>query len=90
MEKQKKRHKVYSQTFNNIIEISKLREDLDCIEKLGVTHIEIDSGYASNYVNVEAFSERIETDEEYDIRITRQKRRDLSQLENIKSKYGIK
>lgn len=79
------------------VSISKIREDLDAIEKLGATHVEIEHGvsYDCSYVEIDAYAERIETDEECKQRIdemnARQaevKRRELQQLEALKLKYG--
>jgi len=78
------------------VEISKLREDLDALEKLGVTSIDIEpeSSYDCDYVGIEAYCNRIETDEEYTERINEQKRRedelkrrDLEQLQRLQEKY---
>lgn len=99
MEKQIRDFKVsYSLDWQYGVAISKIREDLDELEKLGVTHIEIEiqSEYGSSYVKIEPISKRIETDEEYNKRIgdiekrnEDQKRRDLEQLAKLKSKYGL-
>lgn len=78
------------------VEISKLREDLDALEKLGVTHVDIEPelSYDCAYVEIEAHCNRIETDEEYKQRIDEQKRRDdevmrrdLEQLQKLQEKY---
>ena len=80
------------------VEISKIRADLDAIEKLGATHVEIEHGisYDCSYVEIDAYANRIETDEEFNARIDkinkRQeeiKRRELEQLEKLKSKYEM-
>ena len=80
------------------IEISKLRVDLDAVEKLGATHIEIEHGvsYDSSYVEIYAIAQRIETDDEFNTRVlelnSRQdeiKRRELQELEKLKAKYGL-
>jgi len=99
MEKEVRRFKVdYSLDWEYGVEISKLRDDLDAIEALGATHVEIESGisYDSAYVTIEAISEHLETDEEFKLRVEetekRQseiKRRELEQLEKLKSKYGL-
>lgn len=78
------------------VSISKLREDLDAIEKLGATHVEIEHGvsYDCSYVEIDAYAERIETDEECQQRINKMnarqaevKSRELAQLEALKLKY---
>ena len=80
------------------VEISKLRADLDAIEALGATHVEIESSvmYDCVYVTIKPVSEHLETDEEFKARVDevekRQseiKRRELEQLEKLKSKYGL-
>ena len=80
------------------VKIKKLREDLDELEKLGVTEIEIEAeeNYGNTSVTIEAFINRVETDEEFKVRVNEfnrreeeVKRRELQQLEQLKSKYGI-
>ena len=98
MEKEVRRFKVdYSLDWEYGGEIKKLREDLDAIEKLGATHVEIESGvsYDCPFVTIEPMAERIETDEEFKARVDQAnrrqeetKRRELEQLEKLKSKYG--
>ena len=99
MEKQVRRFKVdfdFNWTYG--VEIKKLKDDLDTLEKLGVTEIEIEAeyNYGSASVTIEAFINRLETDEECNARITKEnqrqediKRRELAELEKLKSKYGI-
>ena len=88
----------YSLDWEHRVEISKLRADLDAIEALGATHVEIESSimYDCAYVTIEPVSEHLETDEEFKARVKeveqRQseiKRRELEQLEKLKSKYGL-
>ena len=78
------------------VEISKIRADLDALEKLGATHIEVEGGesYDCPYVKIEGYVDRIETDEEYlqrtgeqEAREEEHKRRELDQLERLKKKY---
>jgi len=80
------------------VEISKIRSDLDAIEKLGATHVEIEHGvsYDCSYVEIDAIAIRLETDEEYNARIDginkRQesiKRDELHQLEMLKAENTI-
>ena len=99
MEKEVRRFKVdYSLDWEYGVEVSKLRADLDAIEALGATHVEIESNisYDCSYVTIEPISEHLETDEEFKERVEevekRQseiKRRELEQLEKLKSKYGL-
>ena len=98
MEKQEKDFKInYSLDWTYGIEISKLREDLNAVEKLGATHIIIEHGviYECSYVEIDAIARRIETDEEFEERVRQitqrqeeQKRRELQEFERLKSKYG--
>jgi len=99
MEKEIRRFKVdYSLDWEYGVEISKLRADLDAIEALGATHVEIESciSYDCSYLIIEPVSKRLETDEEFKARAEevekRQseiKRRELEQLEKLKAKYGL-
>ena len=79
------------------VEIKKLREDLEAIEKLGATHVEIEpwENYGSASVTICSISERMETDEEFIARELKEKhrqeeikQRELKELERLKSKYG--
>jgi hypothetical protein len=78
------------------IAISKLREDLDALEKLGATDVEINAtdewGYPS--ISIKAFQRRLETDEEFQQRVedetakeAQQRARDLETLRILKEKY---
>lgn len=99
MEKVVRRFKVdYPLDWEYGVEISKIRADLDAIEALGATHIEIETGidYECSYVTIEPVSEHLETDEEFKARVeefekkqSEIKRRELEQLEKLKSKYGL-
>jgi hypothetical protein len=99
MEKRVKRVEVpFNFEWTYGVTIEKLREDLDELEKLGVKEIDIkvEEFWGSNSVTIEAFIEREETDEEFQIRLNienkRQeeiKRRDLELLEKLKLKYGM-
>ncbi len=98
MEKLKKQFKVdYSLEWTYGVEITKLREDLDALEKLGATHVNIDSyeSYGCSYIEIEAKCERFETDQEFENRISEIKRREqvkknreLAEFEKLKLKYG--
>jgi hypothetical protein len=82
---------------NGRIAISKLRADLDAVEKLGATYIEINSieSYGNAYVDINAYIIRIETDEEFDEKVKRitireeqQKCRDIEEFEMLKHKLS--
>jgi hypothetical protein len=86
----------YSLDWTYGVEISKIRSDLDALEKLGATHvnIEVETSYDYSYIVANAFAFRTETDSEYKERIDKErewqeqiKRRDLEQLEILKTKY---
>ena len=72
MEKQIRKFKVnfdFDWTYG--VQIKKLKEDLETLEKLGVTEIEIEAedNWGSPSVTIEAFAERLETDEEFKERL---------------------
>jgi len=78
------------------VEIGKIREDLDIIEEMGATHVDIesDSSYDSSYVIINVISERVETDRECLARAEAVKnrfdiikKREMDQLERLKLKY---
>lgn len=78
------------------VELSKIKEDINELEKLGVTDIEIESvdDYDGSSVNIQAFIDRLETDEECGLRINKEKirkeeieKRELEQFEKLKLKY---
>ena len=99
MEKQVRRFKVdfdFNWTYG--VEIKKLKEDLDTLEKLGVTEIEIEAkeNWGSASVTIEAYTNRLETDDECKARTDNEnkrqediKRRELAELQELKSKYGM-
>lgn len=73
------------------ISILKLRDELDRLEKLGATHIEIEpyDDYASPYVIINAYVNRLETDEEYSDRISKENfDKEMQQLRELQEKYG--
>lgn len=98
MKKQVRRFKVpFNFDWTYGVEIKKLREDLDELEKLGVTTIDIEAqeNYGSASVTIEAYVNRLETDEECQARIDvenrrqeEQRRRELELLEKLKARYG--
>jgi hypothetical protein len=55
------------------VEISKIREDLDALEKLGATRVDIvaDANYDCACISFQGYVEREETDEEYLKRTTK-------------------
>jgi hypothetical protein len=78
--------------------ISEIRKDLDTLEKLGATEIDMYVYYVDDYpvVRMEAFSSRLETDEECSARTASEKVRleevkqlELAKMYAIKEKYGI-
>ena len=78
------------------VELSKIKEDINELEKLGVTDIEIESvtDYDCSSVNIQAFISRLETDEECGLRINKEKirkeeieKRELAYFEELKLKY---
>ena len=97
MEKQTKQFNVdYDLRWEYGITISKLRQDLDELEKLGATHIDIDVSVSYDCANItiEAKCERLETDEEFEKRTNAikqseasVKQRELNELNRLKQKY---
>lgn len=78
------------------VTITQIREDLDALEKLGVTSIDMDTmdNYGSISISIEAISNRLETDEEYFERKKKEdefadklKQAELKQLEILQNKY---
>ncbi|MCP4984917.1 MAG: hypothetical protein GY928_02275 [Colwellia sp.] len=74
------------------ITISEIRKDLDYLEELGanIIHIEIEDDYAT----IDAISNRLETDKEFEERIERTNKqndlirvKELEQLKMLKNKY---
>ncbi len=83
-------------TYDN--EISKIKSDLEALEKLGATHINIESNisYDVAYTEIEAYCERIETDEEFKDRVDflknreeEQRQREIEQFNRLKSKLNL-
>jgi len=78
------------------VTIEKIRKDLDELEKLGVTSIEIEAEecYGSYSVSIKAIANRLETNEEYLERKKKEKeysdrikQMELKQLETLQNKY---
>ena len=97
MEKQTIRVEVdYQFDWSYGVSISKIREDLDKMEALGVTEIELtpEQFYESVSLMQTGIIERMETDEEVEARINTVKKREaarrkveLAQLKALKAKY---
>lgn len=97
MEKQIKKFKVpYHLDWTYGVSIEEIRKDLDELEKLGVKQINIESVdyYGSLSVLIEAYTEREETDLEYENRINEErviqekiKVLELKKLEELKRRY---
>ena len=100
MEKQIRRFKVnfdFDWTYG--VELKKLKSDIEELEKLGVTevYIKAEDYYGSPSVTIEAFTERLETDEEFKERLDKEKKIkeqivliELQELERLKAKYNTK
>jgi len=80
------------------VAIDQLRKDLDELEKLGVTEIDIsaDENHGCASATIKAFVERQETDDEFEKRVNEEKQRqeqikisELQQLERLKAKYNM-
>lgn len=78
------------------VSIEQIRKDLDELEKLGVKEVEIEpyDSYGSSSVSIEAYINRIETDEEYSKRVERENNmkkqtemKELELLKKLKEKY---
>lgn len=75
------------------VTVEKIREDLDILEKLGVVEVLIETDW-NNDIQIEAYINRLETDEEYEKRIEEERLRkkalelrELQQFEKLKKKY---
>jgi len=98
MEKQEQDFKLnYSLEWTYGVEISQLKKDIEELEKLGATHVNIEPSisYDCPYVEIDAICRRIETDEEFEqrkkeaeARQEQNRQRELKQLADLKSKYG--
>ena len=75
------------------VEISKIREDLDTLEKLGATHVQAEAyeSYDCIYMSFGGYANREETDQEFKNRINELRRleqvtkdRELEQLRQLK------
>lgn len=88
----------YSLDWTYGIDIEDLRKDLDELEKLGATHIEIEPyvSYDCPGVSIDAYANRLETDDEYNERVRIEKfrkkeieDRELEQLMKLQEKYNL-
>ena len=96
-EKQVKRVKIDCRIdWEGYFAIEELRKDLDKLEKLGATHVDIGiyDGHCSPRLEVDSYNEMLETDKEFQQRIENQKMiREHSKLEEfelfkkLKQKY---
>jgi hypothetical protein len=99
MEKQEQDFKLnYSLDWTYEVKISQLKKDIEEIEKLGATHVNIqpDVSYDCPITRIDAICRRIETDEEFELRKKefeahqeQNRQRELKQLAQLKSKYGM-
>lgn len=99
MEKQEQDFKLnYSLDWTYGVSIEQLKKDIEELEKLGATHVNIEHGisYDCSYVEIDAICRRIETDEEFEQRKkeveARQeqfRQQELRQLAELKAKYGL-
>ena len=97
MEKQIREFEVnYRLNWLDGVEISKIKTDIEELEKLGATYVNIDRAYSygDTYIEIIATSKRLETYEECQIRIKEEEERmervkqlELKQLEKLKAKY---
>ena len=94
MEKKIMRLKVnYHLDWDDRVSIAKIREDLDELEKLGATDINIDyeDYFGTIFIKFKPFKEAIETDEEYEERIkNEQKQREAKRLESYNEYLRLK
>lgn len=99
MEKQERDFKInYPLDWTYGVSIEQLKKDIEEIEKLGATHVNIEHGisYDCSYVDIDVICRRIETDEEFEQRKKedeaiqeRRRQRELKQLAELKAKYGL-
>lgn len=97
MEKIKKDIKLnYPLDWTYGVSIEKLKKDIEEIENLGATHVNIEHGisYDCSYVEIDVICRRIETDEEFEqrkkeveARQEQYRQQELKQLIELKAKY---
>ena len=80
------------------VELSKFKKDIEELEKLGVTHLDIEAyeSYGCATITIDAINERFETDSEVQKRIDdeefrkqRGKENALAQIERLKREHNI-
>lgn len=78
------------------VEISQIRKDIDALERLGATHVDvgIEDSWGDRFVKFSPISERMETEEELKLRVAAEKEREdrlrnieIEQLRKLKEKY---
>ena len=99
MEKQEQDFEInYSLDWTDDVSIEQLKKDIEELEKLGATHVNIEPfiSYDCAYVEINAICRRIETDEEFEqrkkeaeARQEHNRQRELKQLAELKAKYGL-
>ena len=99
MEKQEQDFEInYSLDWAYGVSIEQLKKDIEELEKLGATHINIEPyiSYDCAYVEIDAICRRIETDEEFEqrkkeaeARQEQHRQRELKQLAELKAKYDL-
>ena len=99
MEKQEQDFEInYSLDWIYDVSIEQLKKDIEELEKLGATHVNIEPfiSYDCAYVEINAICRRIETDEEFEqrkkeieARQEQYRQRELQQLAELKAKYGL-
>ena len=81
------------------VSIAEIREDLNELEKLGATDVEIDIDYyhECTSISIKAVSNRLETNEEYEKRVMKEnilnnanRDMELTELARLKKKYENK
>lgn len=97
MEKQERDFKInYPLDWIYGVSIEQLKKDIEKIERLGATHVNIEHGisYDCSYVEIEVICRRIETDEEFEqrkkeveARQEQYRQQELKQLTELKAKY---
>jgi hypothetical protein len=98
MEKEKKYVKVpYIFDWDYRIKLTELKKDIEDLENLGVTDIEIEcvNGPFDSYIEITALCERLETDEEFNFRQKLEEANakiirdnELRQLQYLQEKYN--
>lgn len=86
----------YQLDWEYLVTIEEIKKDIVELEKLGANIVQIDTEEIGGelFVKIKAFSERLETDEEYNDRISKEneklkelERNELAALNRPKSKY---